>query len=136
MADGQGKRVESVGTEDYADVTDANRFVVIAMGAQWCGPWRAFLPTFADVAGALGNTDMTFVTCDLERNPAIALMENITRIPSVIIYCDGKRVDSRVGVMSAAELVLAVSSVLDAVMGDLLSASADADELPDGTGGS
>ena len=109
--DGEGANgLESVATEDYADATDAMGTVIIGMGAPWCGPWRAFLPVFSEVAATLADDAVTFMTCDVEANAAIPLLEGVTRIPTVIVYHDGRRIGKHVGVMTAGELTIVVSA--------------------------
>jgi len=108
--------IRTIESDDYADIIDSKGLVIVAMGAQWCGLWRAFLPTFADMAMMLENGDMAFVTCDLERNPAIALLEGITRIPSIVMYRDGQRMGTHVGTMSEAELLLSISEALEPIL--------------------
>lgn len=108
--------IRSVESDDYADTIDSGALVVVAMGTATCAPWATFLPTFMEVATALGNGDMTFVTCDLGRNPAIAMLEGVTRVPCVVIYRDGRRVGVHVGAMGASELLLAISDALGPVI--------------------
>ena len=118
MGNREPSELTEVGTVDYADATEAEGMVVISMGAPWCGPWRAFLPVLTEVAASFAQDAVSFLTCDLEANSAIALLENVTRIPTVIVYRDGRRVGTHVGMMSADDLILLVSQMrADAVEG-------------------
>lgn len=117
--------VTEVTIDDYSDMTDLAGTVIIAMGAPWCGPWRAFLPTFQSVATSMSGEAVTFLTCDLETNPVIAFLECITRIPSVVIYHDGRRIGKHIGVMSQDDLALAVMAACLTGASDALADDAD-----------
>ena len=104
--------MRTITTDEYVELTGGDGIVVIGMGTPWCGPWRAFLPTFRSVASDMSSDTVTFRVCDLEENPVIPIVENVTHIPAVIIYRDGKRIGRHIGVMDAEELSLIVSVAL------------------------
>ena len=107
-------RLTQIGIDDYTDATDATGVVVIGMGAPWCGPWRAFLPVFADVAEEFGGIEgISFMTCDLQTNAAIAVLEDISHIPAVLIYRDGRRAARIVGAMTRPELSSTIATIID-----------------------
>lgn len=70
--------------------------------ASWCGPCRAFAPTFE--AAAQKYQDIVFAKVDTEASPELAQAANIMSIPTLMAFRDGLLVFSQPGALPAATL--------------------------------
>ncbi len=76
----------------------ADRPVVVDYWAEWCGPCKAFAPTFKMAAKELG-ANFIFAKLDTEKYPQASQAFQIRGIPTLIVFKDGKEVDRKSGAM-------------------------------------
>lgn len=75
-------------TEDIFEATVSGEGIVIVdCWASWCGPCRAFAPTFEKASEE--NPEITFAKLDTEANQALAAALEIQSIPTLMIFRDG-----------------------------------------------
>lgn len=75
-------------TEDTFEATvSAEGIVIVDCWASWCGPCRAFAPTFEKASEE--NPEITFAKLDTEANQALAAALEIQSIPTLMIFRDG-----------------------------------------------
>jgi len=90
-------------TRENLDATIAsNGIVIIDFWAEWCGPCRAFKPTFE--AAAEKHTDVSFMSCNTEEQSEVAAMFQIRSIPTLVVFRDGIPVFGQPGMLPAAAL--------------------------------
>jgi thioredoxin 1 len=70
--------------------------------AAWCGPCRAFAPTFE--AAAAKHTDIIFAKVDTEAQQGLAQVFEIQAIPTLAIFRDGILLGVNSGALPAAAL--------------------------------
>lgn len=81
--------------------------VLVDFWAEWCGPCRAMSPTIDAVAdGLVGKAVVGKVNID--DNRGIAMKFNITAIPTLMIFKDGKKIKTFVGMKKKDELAAAL----------------------------
>ncbi|HET9133908.1 MAG TPA: thioredoxin [Gemmatimonadales bacterium] len=80
------------------EVLQAKGLVMVDFWAEWCGPCRMIAPTLDALADAyVGQVKVAKV--DVDNNPKSAMSFNIRSIPAVLVFKDGKHVDTLVGAM-------------------------------------
>ncbi len=74
--------------------------VVIDVWAQWCGPCRAFAPTFKEASDKFAGKAV-FVKLDSENNPGSAGQLGIQSIPTILVFKNGTEVTRQSGAMGS-----------------------------------
>ncbi len=87
--------VEQINDNNFVSKTSKG-LVIIDFYAPWCGPCKAFAPTFAKVAQQFQGT-VAFYKMNTDESPKTAQNAKISSIPTVLLYRDGKLIDQNVG---------------------------------------
>ena len=82
---------------NFEDVVSSQIPVFIDCFAEWCGPCKLLKPLLEELE-AENSGKMTLGILNVENNPQVALKLNITAVPRVVVYRDGKEVASIIGV--------------------------------------
>lgn len=97
--------------ETFQQTISDNDIVLVDWWAAWCGPCRAFAPTFT--AASEKHEDVVFGKVDTEAEQALAAAGNITSIPTLMGFRDGILVFSQAGALPAP----ALEQVIDGIKG-------------------
>ena len=88
-------------TEDtFEQTVSAEGTVIVDAWAEWCGPCKAFAPTFEKVSEA--HPDATFAKLDTEANQQLASALEIQAIPTLMAFRDGIMVFRNAGALPPA----------------------------------
>ncbi|HWJ98631.1 MAG TPA: thioredoxin domain-containing protein [Acidimicrobiales bacterium] len=96
-------------TEATFPGTIAEGTVLVDWWASWCGPCRAFAPTYEAVSEQ--HPDITFAKIDTEAEQGLAGAADIQSIPTLMVFRDGILLFRQSGALPAAALDDLVSQV-------------------------
>eukprot|EP00300_Choanocystis_sp_HF-7_P036919 c52872_g1_i1.p1 GENE.c52872_g1_i1~~c52872_g1_i1.p1 ORF type:complete len:105 (+),score=18.48 c52872_g1_i1:52-366(+) len=83
---------------EYEALLANSPFVLVDFTAAWCGPCQKIAPVFERLAHE--NSHITFIKVDVDRAGDIAEKENVTAMPTFILFRQGGQV---VGQMKGAD---------------------------------
>ncbi|HUL57876.1 MAG TPA: thioredoxin [Anaeromyxobacteraceae bacterium] len=96
-----GQTVE-ITKENFKQVVEKDGIVLIDWWASWCGPCRAFAPTYEKVAQA--HPDVTFAKVNTEDEQELAGAFDIRSIPTLMVMRDKVLLYSQPGALPEAAL--------------------------------
>ena len=74
----------------------AGGVAVVDFNATWCGPCKMLAPVLEELSAEM-ERKASFYAMDVDDNPEIASQYNISSIPYVAVFKDGKLVDEQIG---------------------------------------
>jgi thioredoxin reductase (NADPH) len=102
---------QDITAEQFNDTINDNEIVLVDFWASWCGPCRAFAPTFA--ASSEQHPDVVHAKVDTEAEQALAAAADIRSIPTLMAFKKGKLVFNQPGALPPAALEELVQRVKD-----------------------
>lgn len=99
--------------DNFEQVVTGNPIVIIDFWAPWCGPCRAFAPTFE--AAAEKHEDVVFAKVNTDEEPEIGQAFNIRSIPTLMFFRENVMLYNEAGAMPPAGLddIIAKARELD-----------------------
>ncbi len=91
--------VSEVTKDNFAsEVLEANLPVIVDFWAAWCGPCKMFSPIIDSLAAA-HQGKFKVVKINVDEQQELAAKYDIMSIPTVILFKDGKDVDTQAGAL-------------------------------------
>ena len=83
--------MEIINSSNFNEITSKG-IVLVDFFANWCGPCKMLAPVLEETANEMKN--VTFVKVDVDQEPGLAGKYGIQAIPHMVIFKNGKAVDS------------------------------------------
>lgn len=95
------KNVKSV--DEFKKILSENKKVVVDFYADWCGPCKMMGPMFEAAANEV--KDVVFIKLNVDELQSVAQEFEVSSIPTVIFFKDGKFFDQNVGFMPKDKII-------------------------------
>ena len=104
--------VKHINDQDFnTEVIEASEVVVVDFWATWCGPCNMLGPVFAELGEEMKDK-ARFVKVDIDESLEIAQQFNVSTVPTMLIFKDGKPVDRLIGFMPKENLKNKIESYM------------------------
>ncbi len=90
------------------EVLESAKPVLVDFWAVWCGPCRMLAPAIAEIAEEYADT-IKVGKVNVDEEPELANMLQISSIPTLIFFKDGQPVKSSLGVIPKAQIRALIS---------------------------
>lgn len=98
-------------TENFkSDVLENSKVVLVDFWAEWCGPCRMVAPVLDEIAKE--NDQLQIVKVNVDEQPQLAMDYNVTGIPLLGVFKDGKMVKQLVGARPKAAIMSELNEFL------------------------
>ena len=85
------------------DVLESATPVLVDFWAEWCGPCRMVAPILDDIAKEYEGK-LTVAKVNIDENPSTPNDYAVRGIPTMMLFRDGKLVDTKVGALPKGQL--------------------------------
>lgn len=101
-----------INKENFEEVLNSEKKVVIDFWANWCGPCKIIAPIFEKVSEELSGM-FIFAKLDIDEagNSEICEKLNIKAIPTIKVFKKGEEIGMKVGVLTERQLKEFLSEV-------------------------
>ena len=103
--------------DDFEQVVTANDTVIVDFWAPWCGPCRAFAPTFEAISEKYPG--IVFAKVNTEDEPELAGQFEIRSIPTLMVFREKVLLFSQPGALPALALEAVIKKVRELDMAEV-----------------
>jgi len=93
--------VKELHEKEFDKAVSTKKVVIIDFYANWCGPCKRLKPILEEVA----EEGVIVYSVDVDHNRELASRFDVSSIPTVLLFKDGKQVDMFVGLKDKDEIL-------------------------------
>ncbi len=90
-------KAADISEREFEETINNSKIVVVDFYGSWCMPCLMIAPVIEELAGKLKK--IKFVRVDVDENKKLSARFNITSIPCLIVFKDGKEVERIMGAL-------------------------------------
>ncbi len=94
---------KNLNQKEFQEAIQGEKAVLVDFWAPWCGYCRRINPAYDRIAQAYGE-DIHVAKINIDEEPVLAELERIEVIPTLVLYHQGKAIDSIVAPESKAAI--------------------------------
>ncbi len=98
-------------SQNYKELIESGKPLVIDFWAEWCGPCRMVAPIIDELAHEFEGK-VSIGKCDVDNNDEVSIEFGVRNIPTIIFIKGGKVVDKQVGATTKAVLTEKINALL------------------------
>ena len=84
------------------DISSQTNLVLVDFWAEWCGPCKQISPILEEIANEKDN--LNILKLNIDENPVTPQKYNVRGIPTLMLFKDGKLIDSKIGSLPKSSL--------------------------------
>ncbi len=88
-------------------VAHSDKPVLVDFFATWCGPCRMMAPVLEQISDEVSDIAVVYKV-DIDENPQLAAQFGIMSVPTLMVFKEGKAVNTFVGMQSKQTLINAL----------------------------
>ncbi len=85
------------------EVLESKTKVLVDFNATWCGPCKMLGPVLEEIASE--NDKVKIVSVDVDENSELAETYEVSSIPCLVLFKDGKEISRSVGFMNKDDVI-------------------------------
>jgi thioredoxin len=107
----EGSATVALTERNFSEIVAATPLLLVDFWAPWCGPCRAVAPVLEEIAKAEAGR-VVVAKVNVDEQPTLAQRYGVQAIPTLLLFKDGRIVDTMVGAPPKAELTRRLSAAL------------------------
>ena len=92
------------------DISSLSNLILVDFWAEWCGPCKQISPILEEIANEEEN--LNILKLNIDENPVTPQKYNVRGIPTLMLFKEGKLIDTKIGSLPKSSLVDWINSHL------------------------
>ncbi len=90
-------------SKSFSEIVNEKPLVLVDFFAEWCGPCKMMKPILEELKQQMGE-EITILKVDVDKSPQASQAFNISGVPTLVLFKDGKIAWRQSGVVPAPRL--------------------------------